>query len=494
MPDRARAFIDWNKNGNYTGGHDDVTDDVRGEISCSFGRDMSQGLTPILSGRGAFGLNNGKSDIGGTLRKYSPRNTASPLFGLVKPARPVLIDRVVNGVTWPIFVAHTDDQPLNPDIAVRQVRVGLVDYLADFRGPKISTQLYAGKRTGEVIDLILTAAGWTGGRDLDSGATVIPWWWEDGTDALDALQKVVASEGYPALLTMGTTGEVIFRDRHHRLTRAASTASQQTWRGTDGAAEPVMAPGTSIDEAWQNVVNDVTIEVGQRAPQAVDAVWQTDENVTLAASASRTVVVSTSDPFMNAVTPASGTDFLLLSGSISSVSLSRTSGGSTSITLTAGGGGALVSGLQLRAQAVPVVRTVQRSASDAASILDYGSRGIPSGMDPVWVGEYDAQALADLYVLQRKQPLPTAQVRFMCGVGDEDRLTALLARDLSDRVTIVEPESVTNGAFFVERIEHTIRGEHEHEIVFALEAAPAAPSNPFILGTSTLNGAATLGY
>jgi hypothetical protein len=487
MVDGISGRIDWDKNGNYTGGHDRVTDDIRGEISVGFGRDQGGALTPIISGRGQFALDN-------AARKYSPRNASSPLFGKLKPARPALFERTVGGVTYTVFAGHTDEQPLNPDTAAKRVTVTLVDPIADFRGVRIATQLYSGKRTGEVIDLILTAAGWTGGRDLDAGATIIPWWWEDGTDALDALQKVVASEGSPALLTIGPAGEIVFRDRHHRQTRTASTVSQQTWRGTPGAAEPTMAPGFEVDEAWQSVVNDVTLSVDERQPQAYGPVWTTDETITLAASASRTVVVATSDPFTGALAPTDDRDFTTLAGSISSVSLSRTSGASTSITLTAGGSGATITGLQLLARSVPVVRTVQVSASDSSSITDYGSRGIPTGMEPVWCGRYDAQALADLYVLQRKQPLPTARVRFVCGIGNDARLTALLARNLSDRVTVVEPESATNGAFFVERIEHVIYGEHNHEITFGLEAAPAAPVSPFILGTSTLNGSDGLGY
>jgi hypothetical protein len=493
MADGARVRIDWDKNGYFTGGLDDVTNDVRDGFTCSFGRDPTSGPAPIVSGRGAVNLENGKVAAGG--RKYSPRNTAGPLYTKLKPARPCLIERTVGGVTYTIFSAHTDSQPLSPDIANHRVTLNLVDWLADFRaGAKVTTQLYAGKRTGEVIGLILDAVGWTGGRDLDAGATVIPWWWENGADALDALQKVVASEGYPALLTVGPAGEIVFRDRHHRITRAESTTSQQTWRGTEESAEPILATGFSVDEGWQNVVNDITLQVDERQAQPYAAVWSTDETLTLGSNASRTVVISTSDPFKGALTPTAGRDFTLTLGSISSVTLSRTSGASTSVTITAGIFGATIQGLQLLAQSVPVVRSVTVTASDTTSIADYGSRGMPAGMDPVWCGRYDAQAIADLYVLQRKQPLQTVRARFMVGTGDAARATALLPRDLSDRVTIVEPESSTNGAFFVDRIEHTYRGPEEHEILFLCEAAPAAPVSPFILNTSTLNGSAGLGY
>lgn len=484
-----RVRVDWAKDGTFgTTGQDVVTDQVRGALQASYGRDQASTVSVVVSGRGSVTLDNSS-------RRYSPRNTSSPLFGNLKPARPVVWERTVAGVTHVIFRGHTDDSPINPDADSRTVAFSLLDGLAYFRGVTVTTELHEGIRTGEAIDIILDEVGWTGGRDLDVGASVLPWWWEDGTDALEALQRVVASEGPPALLTMAADGSIVFRDRHHRLQRSASTTSQATWRGGDDDAEPVMARGFAYDDAWRNIVNDVRISVGEReVARERSVVWSTETTINIAASASRTIVLQASDPFRDAVTPQSGFDYQLLSGSLSSVTLSRTSGQSTTITLTAGAGGARMRGIQLRAWSVPVGRTYQVTAKDQTSVDDYGSRGLPSGMEPVWCSVYDAEALADLYVLQRKQPLPLLTVRFVCALEDSARLAALLARDLSDRVTVVEPETGVNGAFFIESIAHEAVGVNSHEIVFGLEAAPSAPSNPFILNTSTLNGAATLGY
>lgn len=478
--------VDWDKNGNYTTVGDDVTDRVRGSIQAQFGREQDTSLTQMTTGRGSFNLDN-------TSRAYSPRNTLSPLFGKVKPARPVLVTRLVGATTYTIFAGHTDDTPINPDSDSKQVSLSLVDGLADFKGQTISTQLYQGLRTGAAIDAVLTAAGWTGGRDLDTGATVIPWFWAEGTDVFDLLQQLVASEGPPALLTIGPAGEVVFRDRHHRLTRTASTVSQSTWRG-DGQVEPVMSRGYTYDDAWRNIVNFVSISVDERQPSGdLTPVWSTDEVIGLSAFEVRTVVMQTSDPFFAAITPAAGTDYILLSGSLSSVVLSRTSGASTSVTLTASGSGATIQGLALRATSVPVTRTWQITNTNSASIADYGQRSIPS--DPVWASRQDAQDIADLFILQRAQPLPILSVRFVCGLGQDTRLAALLAMDLSDRVTIIEPETgLASIPFFVESITHTVDGLTNHEIVFGVEAVPTSPTSSFILNTSVLNGAVTLGY
>jgi hypothetical protein len=484
------AFVDWAKDGTFAAAPaaDDVTDRIRGNITCRYGRDSDNPAT-IAAGTGAFNVDN-------TSRDYSPRNASSPLFGNLKPARPVLVQRTISSTTYTLFRGHTDDSPIDPDINSKTVTLNLIDSLADFRGVTITTTLFQGLRSGDAIGKILDAAGWTGGRDIDSGASVFPFWWEDGTDAYEALQKVLASEGPPALLSMGVTGEVIFRDRHHRLVRSASKTSQATFSGS-GSTEPVMQ-GMTYSGNWASVVNSVTLSVDERSagrdtPDPAP-VWQTDEVINIGASQSYVVVVQASDPFLGAVAPVAGTDFTIVSGTVTATSISRTSGVSTSMTITAGAGGAALSGMAVRAYSVPVVRTVQVSATDATSITDYGARGIPSGLQPVWCTRADAQAIADLWVLTRKQPPALVTARFTCGDQQTTKLAALLARNLSDRVTVVEAETVLNDPFYMEAIAHTVENLTEHTMEITCEAVPAAPTSVFILGTSLLNGADPLGY
>jgi hypothetical protein len=347
----------------------------------------------------------------------------------------------------------------------------------------ISTPLYQGITTGQAIGYILDACGWSAPlRDLDNGATVIPFWWEDNTDALTALDKVLRSEGPPAMLTVDSTGAIVFKDRHHRLVDTASLTSQATWRG-DGLIEPVMNVPFDYDEAWRNIVNTGIASVDVRTPSALDVVWTLESPLVFTAGETKTYIAGASDPFLNAVTPVSGTDYTVTSGALSSVTLSRTSGASTTITIVAGGGGAALNRLQLRAQPVQVAYSLQVTDSDSTSITDYGSRSFPS--DLPWCNQYDAAAVLGNTIDQRAQPLPVVSVRFVLG-RNQARSAALLARNLSDRVTIVESETATNGDFYIESIRHELRGEHDHAVIFGLEAVPTAgtvtSSNVFIIG------------
>ena len=476
VPAPFKVEVDWAKDG--FGADDDMTTRVRPRtdaISLQYGRDQVTALAPTVSGQGSITLDNRSQE-------FTPYNTASPFYGKIKPARPVRITRTVLGTVYTLFNGHSDDQPMNPDLDSRTVRMSLVDSFADFRGQQITTRLYRDIRTGTAIGLILDACGWSKtARALDLGATIVPWWWEDNTDAFTALEKLVRSEGPPALLTIGAAGEIVFRDRHHRLTDPTSITSQGVWRGS-GPVEPVMTVPFTHDEAWRNIVNTGTATVEQRVPQARQEVWTSDATITLSSGEQKVVTVTGSDPFMNALTPVLGTDFQMAGPGSVTVRLLTRSGVSTAIELTAAlGAPAIVTGLRLRAQPVTVTHSVQVSASDSTSVNEYGSRSFPG--DLPWCGVGDAEAVLSLAVSQRANPLAQVSARFLVG-KNAARSSLTLNRDLSDRVTVVESQTLLNRDFYVESIQHDLTGEDDHAVTFGLEAAPFSPTPVFRFETA----------
>jgi hypothetical protein len=472
--------IDWNKDNDYSDTGEDVTSRVmeRTAVTLEYGRDQSTALAPMVAGRGGFTLNNASQD-------YNPLNASSPIFGLIKPARPVQIIRTVSATPYTLFEGHTDDTPLNPSLSEKTVTVSMVDYLADFRGYTLNTALYSGKTTGEAIGLILDEVGWAGTRDLDTGSTTLPYWWEDGTDAFTALNKLLECEGIPAYLAVGPGPAIVFRDRQHRLLDAASISSQATWTGSTANSEMYEL---TYDDAWRNIINTGNITVDVRQPQALQEIWTFDSSVVLAASEVKTFVASTSDPFTGALAPVDGTDYTLLAGAVTPT-ISRTSGASTVITLTAGGGGATLDRLALRAQPVSVIYSVQATASDATSITDYGPRSFPG--DATFSNLADAQAILDKAIEQHKDPLPIVEGTFSVG-QNLTRAASVLARDLSDRVTLTVSGMSLNTDFFVESFKHDFANpDLRHDVTVGMEKVPAAgsvsSSDVFILGSSTVN-------
>jgi hypothetical protein len=133
------------------------------------------------------------------------------------------------GTTFPLFRGRIDDFNIKADMADRSVDFTFLDALNDLSNVKLSTPVYEGLRTGELIDIILDEVGWTAGRQIDLGATFVRYWWADGTDAYAAISDLVKSEGAPSIAYVAPDGTFVFHDRHHRIQNSASISSQATF-------------------------------------------------------------------------------------------------------------------------------------------------------------------------------------------------------------------------------------------------------------------------
>lgn len=475
MPATYTVAVDWAGDGTYTGAGDDITARTlhRTGVTIRYGRDQARPYAPTAPGRAQLEVDNASRD-------YSPENTSSPLAGLVLPGRSVDITATLGVTTYSLYRGRLDDYEVLPGIADRSVALTCLDGLGLLRGVTVSTPLYRGITTGQAIGYLLDEVGWPDdARDLDRGATVMPWWWVDG-DASDAVQQLVDSEGPGSLATIGPDGTFTFRDRHHRITRAASLTSQATW--SDSGAEPLFSAMT-YDHGWKEITNYVVVDVPVRAVGSLATVWSMDGNTLIADGETAAVDISATDPFIGAIPPVAGTDFTLRSGAVS-VSLSRDSGQSCVIYLTASGGPAVVADLSLRAKPVTVDSTVRVHSIDSASSDTYGLRSWPAERLPVWAGQWDAQAIADIIVATYARRLPAVSLTFTG--GDDTRLAQQLGRDLSDRVTIVDTQTGLHADFWVEQIQHKITAD-SHATTFGCVRVPTQPVNVLILDSGTLD-------
>lgn len=488
MPAEYDVRISWSGDESFTETGDDVTERVldRGSaLSIRYGRDQARSLSPMAPGRAMFELDNSSRD-------YSPENSTSPLYGQVLPGRPTRIQATHDAVTYGLLRGQMDEYEVLPDITRRSVQITCLDSLARLKGVRISTGVHHGLRTGQAIGVVLDAAGWPEDlRDLDVGATTVPWFWADDGDAYELLQQLLDSEGPGSLVTVGTDGQIVFRDRHHRLIRAASTTAQATFR-CDGA-EPLLAPPLVYDHGLRDIINSISYRIPVRHPSGeLSAVWSTQGQTAVADGQTVPISVAASTPFVGAITPVAGTDYQL-SGTVQ-MTLSRTSGQSVTVFVKATGGPAVVTDLQLRAYALATQATVQVQAEDSTSIGQYGRRSWPSGRDPVWASLPDATAIAAIILAHRAQRLPAVTIT-LNGLHDT-RLVQQLTRDLSDRVRIVEDETGLDADFWIEQIEHVVtQGGLSHITKFGCEKVPTQPVDVFVLGSATRGvlGTNTLG-
>jgi hypothetical protein len=463
---------------------EDVTDDIVSDISISYGRDQERQLAPAAVGTAAFTLNN-------VSRQYSPENTDSPLYGDLDPARVMRALVMWNGQTYPLFRGRIDDFDVKADFSDRRLNLTFLDGMSDLAGSTLSTGIYASQRTGTLVNVVLDEAGWTGGRDIDPGATVVKYWWADGTDALSAVSDLVKSEGPPAIAYVAPDGTFVFRDRHHRLLRQRSRTAQATFHAGelgDCTASGVpqgalsLARPFSYAHGLKDIINKVTFDVPDRAPTAgLQQVWQDESTYVLTLGQSLDLTVSSGDPFMNAVTPVVGTDITASGPGVLSVLLSRTSGASAKLTLQAIGGTVTVTSVQVRAQLLAVQQTVRVSMQDPGSVTRHGERTYPN--DAPWAGVQDAQAIANGVLLHYAQRLPTVQIRLVS--SDPAHLAQVLARTVSDRVHITNDEMRLDADFFVERVQHAVQRvgvtgrPPVHSVTLGCERDLDTTTNPF---------------
>lgn len=442
-------LVDWNDDGDFSDTGEDITNRVMragGSVKFAYGRDQARSLSAIRAGETAFLVNNESRD-------YYPDNASSPLYGNLRPGRPVLIRATFNAVTYDLFRGFLDGYELRPrGSGPSTVAFTALDLLHKLGQAKLSTALHDSLQTGEAINVLLDEIGWPEDqRDIDQGATTLRWWWEEGTDGFTALKRIVDSEGPPAFAFVGTDGMFVFRDRHHRFQQAASTTVQATFRST--GSEPLFSEPFGYNVGWKDLINQVVIEVDEREAQPTQSVWSTTTEYVVKAGETLTLDVKPNDPFIGAINPIVGTDVILRSGSGPTVNISRNSGQSTQLTITAAND-TVIQSIRVRAQPVPVVRKVRVVAENTESINKHGVRS-DTEITPVWANVHDALAIGKVIVAQRGERLPVVSITV--NNANDTRLTQVLARDLSDRIHITElSETGLDADFFIEKIEHEI--------------------------------------
>lgn len=204
---------------------------------------------------------------------------------------------------------------------------------------------------------------------------------------------------------------------------------------------------------WRDIINDVSFDVDVRRPQdTYTPVWTSDETVSLALGETTQVQAKASDPFRDALDPVAGTDVVFTGPGTILTSISRRSGQSTTISVTAAGGAVTITHLQVRARSVPTDRTVKVSGADPLSVQRHGRRSNPD--DAPWVNPNDAYAIAQLLLAHYAQRRPTVSMRLVS--SDEDHLLQILLRTISDMIHIEHGELGLDADFHIESIEHSI--------------------------------------
>jgi hypothetical protein len=258
-------------------------------------------------------------------------------------------------------------------------------------------------------------------------------------------------------------------------------------------AFPLGATPATIQTVLENIstigAGNVAVSGGNFGTNAVAVTFQgalAKKDVPLLSFTSQLTGGTNPSVSVEETTKGAEPDYTLVGGSLASLTLDRTSGAYVTITIVAGSAGAVLDGLQLRAQLVSVIASNQlKNTIDAsASIAKYGDHpynpGIRNEINAAFAQDY-CNAVVYLY----KDPRPTVSLEIF-GTNDTLKLQQY-SREVSDRITIVEPQTGLNADFFIEKPSHNAIGSGLVKTRFGCEKA--IPNNfmvfnEIVLGTS----------
>lgn len=241
--------VDWNNDDDPGDPGEDVTADARytADVVLGWGRDASQAAGPLTAQTLDFTLIN---NLTAKPRRYSYENVNSDLYHLVLPGRRVTLQHLISP-----YVKLFEGQLSRFTSDDRFFNATATDTWGNPGAQTLSTAVYQGIRTGDAVNIVLDEIGWTGTRLIDPGVTVMPFWWEEGADASSAIEKIVDSEGPPAIAYV-RGGTFVFEDRHHRTLSAKSQQAQGTFTHIGGVAGSCVTttPPISLVDTYSRVV------------------------------------------------------------------------------------------------------------------------------------------------------------------------------------------------------------------------------------------------
>lgn len=482
--------IDWDGDGDYSETFEDLSNRrlANQGVSVTIGRDQDKAFAPPRIAASNFGIDN-------TDQKYSNDYSASPVYQLVTPGKRVkqslqygskraynrhaTYNKNVpyNGIAnYPLFLGKTDRISSDPSIGVKNVIIPCIGLLATIKNKKLTTtQLYEGIRTDEAITTILNLAGWpVGKRIISIGDSVLKYWWLANQEAYPALLAILNSEGAGAAIFEDYDGNIVFQNRNYRTTNASSITSQATiydrYVGASqlynkhstytkhelyvGKAGAYYYEKLGYDPGWDSIINVCDATVNDRTLASLAPIWSYGSSLVLAGGQTFTISFIPSVPAKGVINPVAGTDYLVGAGSVITMTATPSSGQVFTVTVTAGGGGATINGLQVRGQLLnsSSQRIITNSNTTGAAIEDQVHYSVPLLPDTDF--NY-VQSIVDSYVTSYQDVHPSIQITVPN--YDARTLRKIMTLKISDRITIYNKHLGLEGIdLFIESLSHNI--------------------------------------
>ena len=385
--------------------------------------------------------------------EFTPANTASAYYGLLRPGVPVRFTATVAGTPYTRWTGYAMSWVSSwRQGAVPLCTVTCDDLFARLReAPAVNVTVSESRDTDGAIAAIMDAVGFdSGDRDLDDGQQDLPFHFCVGENPLDAMMAVAASE-MGGQLYPNALGQVRFESRARRLGVSSVDA---TW----GDGTGIMPVAVEYDLNPLEHITSVTARATMfQSGQADTLLWEDSRNmyaqpatsmalasgevyerVYQAASAylALTALEQTKDYLANSAADGTGTD-----ESASLVCTLTELGGGYFRLRRENTSGSTIYNTRMRVRGQPVEFHADRAEAE----FSLSVAGLPAGrglqFDVPFAGD-TGQKLRD-YAYQElrvgRYPWPTLRLTFMA-TGDTE-IPALLAADIGQLIRYSDLDS-----------------------------------------------------
>ena len=492
--------IDWDNNGTFDGGGEDVSDDLLSDGGATISRGFRRPLARIaMVTRATFVLDN-------SAKTYSPPSQATVL-----PRRQVKFSMTYSGTTKVLFRGFIESiRPTAGEKGERRVVMSCVDAMSLLNQHEGAIALQTAVYADTIVNLVVNNVYTPPATSYEAGKNLFPfsaerWRWEQSartaksgvsgqeqTRAAEKLEAVCASDW--GRFFIGKDGTTRYYNRHHM---PLDTTTKLTLDNTMLEMDYQKAVQTVFNHAEVTCyprsvgeVNEVLGQISQRYAPAIQASSAETFVLKYRDPSNQSLRVGGKDP----ITPTTG-DYEITndpegggSDETANVTPSATFyADRAEVTLTnAAAYPVYVQKLQVRGLAVRAREPVTMKALDSTSITAYKRRKLPINA-PLMSDPMDAKMLADHLVANYKDPLDQVTGVEISANKNATLMAAVRDLELMERVVLSEDQTgLSAWAGYIYYMEHRINGKYDHRLTFSLEQAYSV-GTPFRLDTSQLD-------
>lgn len=459
--------VDWNNDDDFLDADEDISADAR-ELSWIRGRDAELDKTEI---------GDASVIVVDTAGKYIPQNTASPLYGNLKPGRQLRIRATHNAVTYDLFRGHLDDILPEPHIEEQRAILPCLDGLDRLARERINMGLQKNKKSGPLFTEAADQAGWNAvRRAFDAGIDPYPLVFTERLGCRNFLDRLALSEF--GFVYVDGRGYLVWEDRTHRHIPPHTVSQWVCSAGKYVDIEPM--------SSFKTVRNAIIIEAQPYIPNAAVVelwrLWENKDNVPADSPILRAGEVydywaKFTGIADNVVAPAATVDYLgntLIDGS----GADKTAKLTVVPTIFAQSARIRVTNtdvvdfyltmLKIRGELYDMPQRLAITEEDAASIAEYGYIDLIIPL-PYYTSSQAMRDMAKYQLGLKRSPWHRYRIEL---VGDTDEiLTQILARKLSDRITLQNAAYNIDDDFHIDKMEHQVGEDGIHRCRWTLVRA-----------------------